>query len=141
MAMTFLPLRCLGLLLCGVIAIIFSGLSMLCATEDQREGRESLPVWRSALQFPCRILARIALFLYGFYWISTKGKPASSNDAKVIVSNHITAIDPLLIYYFYGCSFIARVLMSSLCGNKCSLQCESTLYLGLYQMLFKLYCV
>eukprot|EP01117_Protostelium_nocturnum_P011921 TRINITY_DN4356_c0_g1_i3.p1 TRINITY_DN4356_c0_g1~~TRINITY_DN4356_c0_g1_i3.p1 ORF type:complete len:557 (+),score=121.33 TRINITY_DN4356_c0_g1_i3:487-2157(+) len=55
--------------------------------------------WRRFMWFQSRLLVRLTLFILGFYYVRTVGKLAKSNEAPIIVSNHISFIDPLLYFY------------------------------------------
>eukprot|EP00246_Nothoceros_aenigmaticus_P004252 TRINITY_DN15706_c0_g1_i1.p1 TRINITY_DN15706_c0_g1~~TRINITY_DN15706_c0_g1_i1.p1 ORF type:complete len:511 (-),score=73.70 TRINITY_DN15706_c0_g1_i1:249-1781(-) len=57
------------------------------------------PTWRRVLLVPIRLCARGCLFCFGFMWIKVKGKPATREQAPIIVSNHISFIDPVFIFY------------------------------------------
>lgn len=46
-----------------------------------------------------RVCARFILFSFGYHWIRRKGKPAPREIAPVVVSNHVSYIEP--IFYFY----------------------------------------
>lgn len=55
--------------------------------------------WRRALLVPIRLCTRGCLFCLGFVWIKVTGKPARREQAPIIVSNHISFIDPVFIFY------------------------------------------
>lgn len=46
-----------------------------------------------------RLCARCILFSFGYQWIKRKGRPAPREVAPIIVSNHVSYIEP--IFYFY----------------------------------------
>jgi len=54
--------------------------------------------WRRLLLKPAAWIARLALFVCGFYWISVKGKPADALTAPIVVSNHVSIVDPIALY-------------------------------------------
>ncbi|CAM6101514.1 unnamed protein product [Calypogeia fissa] len=58
-----------------------------------------LPAWRRPLLFPVRFLARVVLFACGFHWIHIKGKPAPRDQAPILISNHVTFVDPVFIFF------------------------------------------
>ncbi|KAF8028430.1 hypothetical protein BT93_E1136 [Corymbia citriodora subsp. variegata] len=58
-----------------------------------------MPRWRCRLMWVTRISARWILFSFGYQWIRRKGKPAPRETAPIVVSNHVSYIDP--IFYFY----------------------------------------
>ncbi|MCO5588556.1 hypothetical protein L7F22_042513 [Adiantum nelumboides] len=58
------------------------------------------PSWRRTLFWPVRIGVRaIMFFVFGYYWIPIKGKCAPRNVAPIIVSNHISFLEPLFVFY------------------------------------------
>lgn len=40
---------------------------------------------------------RVVLFALGYYWIRYKGVPSSREDAPMVVCNHSTFLDPLVL--------------------------------------------
>ncbi|KAK3131256.1 hypothetical protein QOZ80_6BG0504130 [Eleusine coracana subsp. coracana] len=64
-----------------------------------REGAGPMPAWRRRLMWITRISARCILFSFGYHWIRKKGRPAPRELAPIVVSNHVSYIDP--IFYFY----------------------------------------
>ncbi|KAI6706730.1 hypothetical protein NL676_009692 [Syzygium grande] len=58
-----------------------------------------MPRWRCRLMWVTRICARCILFSFGYQWIRRKGKPAPRETAPIVVSNHVSYIEP--IFYFY----------------------------------------
>ncbi|KAM0878175.1 hypothetical protein ACQ4PT_035048 [Festuca glaucescens] len=67
--------------------------------ERPREGAGPMPAWRRRLMWVTRISARCILFSFGYHWIKKKGKPAPRELAPIVVSNHVSYVDP--IYFFY----------------------------------------
>ncbi|XP_024529188.1 lysophospholipid acyltransferase LPEAT2 [Selaginella moellendorffii] len=55
--------------------------------------------WRRILLWPLRICARIAMFAFGYVWISIKGTPAPRDVAPIVVSNHVSFLDPVYIFF------------------------------------------
>ncbi|XP_058759787.1 lysophospholipid acyltransferase LPEAT2-like isoform X2 [Vicia villosa] len=64
-----------------------------------RDKENPMPRWRSGIMWVTRIAARFILFSFGYHWIKRKGKPAPREVAPIIVSNHVSYIEP--IFYFY----------------------------------------
>ncbi|KHN04106.1 1-acylglycerophosphocholine O-acyltransferase 1 [Glycine soja] len=58
-----------------------------------------MPKWRCRVMWITRLCARCILFSFGYQWIKRKGKPAPREIAPIIVSNHVSYIEP--IFYFY----------------------------------------
>ncbi|KAI4963806.1 hypothetical protein ZWY2020_010482 [Hordeum vulgare] len=67
--------------------------------ERSREGAGPMPAWRRRLMWVTRLSARCILFSFGYHWITRKGRPAPRELAPIVVSNHVSYIDP--IYFFY----------------------------------------
>ncbi|XP_006656481.2 lysophospholipid acyltransferase LPEAT2 [Oryza brachyantha] len=67
--------------------------------ERAQEGAGPMPAWRRRLMWITRISARCILFSFGYHWIRKKGRPAPRDLAPIVVSNHISYIEP--IYFFY----------------------------------------
>ncbi|RYR70950.1 hypothetical protein Ahy_A02g005253 isoform B [Arachis hypogaea] len=99
----------LKMLLCLPIAILRLVLFGLClavgyiatrlALEGWKDKENPMPKWRCRLMWVTRICARWILFSFGYQWIKRKGRPAPREVAPIIVSNHVSYIEP--IFYFY----------------------------------------
>eukprot|EP00850_Spirogloea_muscicola_P023341 SM000349S12881 [mRNA] locus=s349:77780:80799:- [translate_table: standard] len=55
--------------------------------------------WRRASLWPVRLCARGLLFACGYHWIRVKGKPAPRDAAPILVSNHVTFVDPVFVFF------------------------------------------
>ncbi|KAG2614177.1 hypothetical protein PVAP13_4KG374100 [Panicum virgatum] len=64
-----------------------------------REGTGPMPAWRRRLMWITRISARCILFSFGYHWIRKKGRPAPRELAPIVVSNHISYIEPIFFFY------------------------------------------
>ncbi|XP_066378532.1 lysophospholipid acyltransferase LPEAT2-like [Miscanthus floridulus] len=64
-----------------------------------REGGGPMPAWRRRLMWITRISARCILFSFGYHWIRKKGRPAPRELAPIVVSNHISYIEPIFFFY------------------------------------------
>ncbi|KAJ3672426.1 hypothetical protein LUZ60_007147 [Juncus effusus] len=69
------------------------------ALRGWKDASRPLTAWRRRMMWVTRISARCILFSFGYHWIRRKGKPAPREIAPIVVSNHVSYIDP--IYYFY----------------------------------------
>ncbi|KAL2892321.1 Lysophospholipid acyltransferase LPEAT2 [Bienertia sinuspersici] len=69
------------------------------ALHGWKDKHNPMPRWRSNLMWVTRITARCILFSFGYHWIKRRGRPAPRETAPIIVSNHVSYIDP--IFYFY----------------------------------------
>uniref|UniRef100_A0A804U758 Phospholipid/glycerol acyltransferase domain-containing protein n=1 Tax=Zea mays TaxID=4577 RepID=A0A804U758_MAIZE len=64
-----------------------------------RVGGGPMPAWRRRLMWITRISARCILFSFGYHWIRKKGRPARRELAPIVVSNHISYIEPIFFFY------------------------------------------
>ncbi|KAL1322101.1 hypothetical protein HN51_067032 [Arachis hypogaea] len=64
-----------------------------------KDKENPMPTWRSRVMWVTRVCARLILFSFGYQWIKRRGKPAPREIAPIIVSNHVSYIEP--IFYFY----------------------------------------
>ncbi|KAL6873912.1 hypothetical protein ACP4OV_013994 [Aristida adscensionis] len=64
-----------------------------------REGTGPMPAWRRRLMWVTRISARCILFSFGYHWIKRKGRPAPRELAPIVVSNHVSYIEPIFFFY------------------------------------------
>lgn len=46
-----------------------------------------------------RICTRCILFCFGYQWIRRVGRPASREIAPIVVSNHVSYIEPIFFFY------------------------------------------
>ncbi|RAL46244.1 hypothetical protein DM860_016677 [Cuscuta australis] len=93
-----LPVALLRLAIFG-ICLMIGYVATQIALGGWKDRHNPMPKWRSRLMWVTRISARCILFSFGYHWIKRKGKPASRQTAPIVVSNHISYIDP--IFYFY----------------------------------------
>jgi len=49
------------------------------------------------IMVPFSVLVRAMLFISGFYWIEKKGVPASGGECAILVANHSSFLDPILL--------------------------------------------
>lgn len=91
MAVTLAPLRA-----AGMAAIVLACAAVCQVITLGHSRREPLGGWRRlAVIWFLRPLVRALLFVMGFFYIPTTGRPASNEEAPVIVSNHITFLEPV----------------------------------------------
>ncbi|CAE6051897.1 unnamed protein product [Arabidopsis arenosa] len=67
-----------------------------------KDKENPMPLWRCRIMWITRICTRCILFSFGYQWIRRKGKPARREIAPIVVSNHVSYIEP--IFYFYELS-------------------------------------
>jgi len=101
------PLRVL-FLIPVVLGIMF--LLSLKNLTSSRSGYRPVHWFRNiALIVPARILARLVLFIAGFYWIKRGGLPPNSQDAPIIVvAQHSNLMDVIACFVFHGATFVAK---------------------------------
>ncbi|XP_040999443.1 lysophospholipid acyltransferase LPEAT2-like [Juglans microcarpa x Juglans regia] len=93
-----LPIAAVRLVLFGVCLLV-GFLATKLALEGWKDKQNPLPRWRSRIMWVTRVCARCILFSFGYHWIRRKGKPAPRETAPIVVSNHVSFIEP--IFYFY----------------------------------------
>eukprot|EP01084_Bolivina_argentea_P186688 321724_1 len=80
-----------------ILLLYFFSLIVTCCNKDLRK---PLSCWRKPFQYIMYLLVRIALFIAGFYWISTTNiKQFRTNKPRVIVANHHTIFDGFLLWW------------------------------------------
>lgn len=87
-----IPLRMLLTLLNIALISIIAVIAVLGHPRKQ-----PLPGWRLWLLAPLRPLIRFQLVILGYYNITTHGKLASRAEAPIIVSNHISFVEPIFL--------------------------------------------
>ncbi|XP_028089829.1 lysophospholipid acyltransferase LPEAT2-like [Camellia sinensis] len=99
----------LKILICVPIAIVrlvLFGLSLLIgyvatkfALHGWKDKQNPMPKWRCRAMWVTRICARCVLFSFGYHWIKHRGRPAPRETAPIVVSNHVSYIDPIFFFY------------------------------------------
>lgn len=94
---TLLPLRIVFTVMNVFVMWIFATCVLTGLSEDDIE----MPFtrYRLALKYPICWCLRFQTFLFGFWWIRTKGECASKQEAPIIVSNHVSPFEP---FYLVG---------------------------------------
>ncbi|EFJ23899.1 hypothetical protein SELMODRAFT_150199 [Selaginella moellendorffii] len=99
----FKAVLCSPLLVVRVILIgVFLFLGFLCtklALWRWESDHKAMPRWRRDIMWGTRVCARGILFCFGFHWIQRIGRPAPREVAPILVSNHVSFIDPM--FYFF----------------------------------------
>ncbi|KAF5732989.1 lysophospholipid acyltransferase LPEAT2-like [Tripterygium wilfordii] len=93
-----LPIAAVRLVLFG-LCLAVGYIATKLALQGWKDKENPMPRWRCRLMWITRISARCILFSFGYQWIRRKGKPAPRETAPIVVSNHVSYIDP--IFYFY----------------------------------------
>ncbi|KAL8129142.1 hypothetical protein V2J09_018297 [Rumex salicifolius] len=99
----------LKIVLCLPIALIRIALFVLTlgigylatkiALQGWKDKQNPMPRWRCRIMWITRICARCILFAFGYQWIKRKGRPAPREMAPIVVSNHVSYIDPIFFFY------------------------------------------
>ncbi|CAA2996427.1 lysophospholipid acyltransferase LPEAT2 [Olea europaea subsp. europaea] len=97
------------ILICLPIALVRLALFGFClavgymatylALHGWKDKENPMPKWRCRLMWVTRICARLILFSFGYHWIKRKGKPAPREIAPIVVSNHISYVEPIFFFY------------------------------------------
>ncbi|XP_024043871.1 lysophospholipid acyltransferase LPEAT2 isoform X5 [Citrus clementina] len=92
------PIVLIRLVLFG-FCLLVGYLATKLALEGWKDKQNPMPVWRSRLMWVTRVCSRCILFSFGYHWIRRKGKPAPRQIAPIVVSNHISYIEPIFFFY------------------------------------------
>ncbi|KAK2353897.1 lysophospholipid acyltransferase LPEAT1 [Trifolium repens] len=93
-----LPIALIRLVIFG-LCLAIGYVATKLALYGWKDKENPMPKWRCRIMWVTRISARFILFSFGYHWIKRKGKPAPRDVAPIIVSNHVSYIEP--IFYFY----------------------------------------
>ncbi|CAA7016947.1 unnamed protein product [Microthlaspi erraticum] len=96
-----LPIALVRLVLFG-LSLAIGYLATKLALAGWKDKHNPMPQWRCRIMWITRICTRCILFSFGYQWIRRKGKPARREIAPIVVSNHVSYIEP--IFYFYELS-------------------------------------
>ncbi|VVB03482.1 unnamed protein product [Arabis nemorensis] len=96
-----LPIALVRLILFGA-SLAVGYLATKLALAGWKDKHNPMPQWRCRIMWITRICTRCILFSFGYQWIRRKGKPARREIAPIVVSNHVSYIEP--IFYFYELS-------------------------------------
>ncbi|CAI9770256.1 unnamed protein product [Fraxinus pennsylvanica] len=93
-----LPIALVRLALFGLcLAVGFTATKL--ALHGWKDKENPMPKWRCRLMWVTRICARLILFSFGYHWIKRRGKPAPREIAPIVVSNHVSYIEPIFFFY------------------------------------------
>ncbi|KAK6918449.1 Phospholipid/glycerol acyltransferase [Dillenia turbinata] len=101
--------ECLKIVICLPLVIVRAVLFGICllvgfvaskiALQGWKDKQSPMPKWRCRVMWITRICSRCILFSFGYHWIRKKGKPASRETAPIVVSNHLSYIEPIFFFY------------------------------------------
>ncbi|XP_058222402.1 lysophospholipid acyltransferase LPEAT2 isoform X2 [Rhododendron vialii] len=69
------------------------------ALQGWKDKENPMPQWRCRLMWVTRICARGILFSFGYHWIKRIGRPVPRETAPIVVSNHVSYIEPIFFFY------------------------------------------
>ncbi|KAL0907866.1 hypothetical protein M5K25_022313 [Dendrobium thyrsiflorum] len=93
-----LPIALARLVLFG-LALALGYLATRIALYGWKDKQRPMPLWSCRFMWVTRICARCILFSFGYQWINRVGKPASREVAPLVVSNHISYVEPIFFFY------------------------------------------
>ncbi|XP_042496932.1 lysophospholipid acyltransferase LPEAT2 [Macadamia integrifolia] len=90
----------------AVVRLILFGLSLavgyvvtICALHGWKDREKPMPRWRGRLMWVTRLCTRSVLFCFGYHWIKRIGRPAPRATAPIVVSNHVSYVEPIFFFY------------------------------------------
>ncbi|XP_020243252.1 lysophospholipid acyltransferase LPEAT2 isoform X2 [Asparagus officinalis] len=92
------PVALVRLVMFG-LALAVGYLATKSALEGWKDRQSPMPRWRSRLMWITRICTRCILFCFGYHWIRRIGNPAARDVAPIVVSNHVSYIEPIFFFY------------------------------------------
>ncbi|CAK9145795.1 unnamed protein product [Ilex paraguariensis] len=96
--MVCLPIALIRLVLFGLcLSVGYVGTKF--ALHGWKDKENPMPKWRCRLMWVTRICSRCILFSFGYHWIKRRGKPAPREIAPIVVSNHVSYIEPIFFFY------------------------------------------
>ncbi|KAK3006503.1 hypothetical protein RJ639_017592 [Escallonia herrerae] len=113
-----LPLALVRLLLFGSCLLV-GYVATKFALHGWKDRHNPMPRWRCRLMWVTRICTRCILFSFGkrvcseynldmglklnsdcsYHWIKRRGRPAPRETAPIVVSNHVSYVDPIFFFY------------------------------------------
>lgn len=93
-----LPIAAVRLVLFG-LGLFIGYLATLIALRGWKDRNNPMPRWGCWFMWITRFCARCILFSFGYHWIKRKGQPAPREIAPIVVSNHVSYIEPIFFFY------------------------------------------
>ncbi|KAJ0914248.1 putative plasmalogen synthase [Helianthus annuus] len=100
------PIVLLRLVLFGLCMLI-GYVATKTALHGWKNNQNPMPRWRCRVMYITRLCTRGILFSFGYHWIKRKGKPAPRETAPILVSNHVSYIDPIFFFYELSPTIVA----------------------------------
>lgn len=95
-----IPVRLALTVILVIIAFSLAALGTACMS--RADGERPLALWRRIVLWPVRRLMRIELAVLGYHWVHKRGTEANKRDAPIVVSNHISFVEPWLLMAIMG---------------------------------------
>ncbi|KAF6160409.1 hypothetical protein GIB67_019178 [Kingdonia uniflora] len=86
-------------LICFGLAISVGFVATKIALYRWKDRKNPMPQWRCRVLWITRFCTRCILFCFGYHWIRRKGRPAPREIAPIVVSNHVSYIEPIFFFY------------------------------------------
>ncbi|XP_043716738.1 lysophospholipid acyltransferase LPEAT2-like isoform X2 [Telopea speciosissima] len=93
-----IPIAIVRLILFG-LCVAVGYIATKCALQGWKDKQSPMPKWRCRIMWITRICSRSILFSFGYHWIKRIGRPAPRETAPIVVSNHVSYIDPIFFFY------------------------------------------
>ncbi|XP_068649995.1 lysophospholipid acyltransferase LPEAT2 [Aristolochia californica] len=93
-----IPIALLRLVIFG-LSLLVGYLATKLALEGWKDKHNPLPKWRCRIMWITRLCSRCILFSFGYHWIKRVGRPASRENAPIVVSNHVSYVEPIFFFY------------------------------------------
>lgn len=112
-----LPIRVLATVVCAGLGALWCQLIFFTFSIFGKDPSKHGPKARRArvllLRYPCMVIQRIWLFALGFWWIEVTGHDVWfgvwwGRKAKVIVANHTSILDMLIMVWQHNPSFLGK---------------------------------
>ncbi|KAG2309683.1 hypothetical protein Bca4012_081406 [Brassica carinata] len=108
-----LPIALLRLVIFGA-SLAVGYVATKLALAGWKDKHNPMPRWRCRIMWVTRICTRCILFSFGYHWIRRKGKPARRDIAPIVVSNHVSFIEPIFFFYELSPTIVASESHDSL---------------------------
>ncbi|KAI3800486.1 hypothetical protein L1987_28577 [Smallanthus sonchifolius] len=92
------PIALVRLVLFG-LCLLIGYIATKFALHGWKDKQNPMPRWRCRVMYVTRLCSRAILFSFGYHWVKRKGKPAPREVAPILVSNHVSYIDPIFFFY------------------------------------------
>ncbi|XP_034708450.1 lysophospholipid acyltransferase LPEAT2 isoform X1 [Vitis riparia] len=92
------PIAAIRLVLFG-LCLLVGYLATKFALHGWKDKQNPMPKWRCRVMWVTRICSRCILFSFGYHWIKRRGRPASRETAPIVVSNHVSYVEPIFFFY------------------------------------------